>query len=206
MKKIVSQIAVLVIIIATSGYASSVSKGQRTEAHVITELYKNQTINLFVTHGHGSTPFAGKVEGLQVIIPERDDAGNPIENMKISFEVDPSSFVVCSGNESTARIKTPGLFISENNEKISFRSTKVFTMGMDWYQVNGKMSIKGIESEVMLFVTGIRDANDTMSTTLVLEGQLNLFDWGIDYDKIVNSDTGSVPTKWMHINMKIEMS
>jgi hypothetical protein len=55
-------------------------------------------------------------------------------------------------------------------------------------------------------VTGIRDPKDAMPTSLVLEGQLDLFDWGIDYDKIVNGKSGSVPTKWMYINMKIEMS
>ena len=45
-----------------------------------------------------------------------------------------------------------------------------------------------------------------MPTSLVIAGQLDLFDWGIDYDKIVNGKSDSVPTKWMYINMKIEIS
>ena len=77
--------------------------------------------------------------------------------MKISFEIDPNSFNVCSGDYLTSRIKTPGLFIGENEEKITFRSTEIYTMGIDWYQVKGKLSIKGVEKNVKLFATGIRD-------------------------------------------------
>ena len=44
-----------------------------------------------------------------------------------------------------------------------------------------------------------------MPSILVLEGKMNLLDWGIDYDKIVNGKSDSVPTKWMYINMKIDM-
>jgi len=171
----------------------------------VLENKPNQTINMFVTHGHCSTPFAGIVDNLKVIVPPREDLGNPLEDMKISFEVDPNSFNVCAGDDLTARIKTPGLFIGENNEKIIFRFTDVYTMGIDWYQVNGKISIKGVEKEVKLFVTGIRDPKEAMASSLVLEGQLNLFDWGIDYDKIVNGKSDTVPTKWLHFNMKIKM-
>lgn len=113
---------------------------------------------------------------------------------------------MCAGDDLTARIKTPGLFIDEYGKKITFRSTNVYTMGIDWYQVNGKMSIKGVEKDVKLFVTGIRDQKGVITRSLVLEGQMNLFDWGIDYDKIVNGKSDIVPTKWMYINMKIEMS
>ena len=79
-------------------------------------------------------------------------------------------------------------------------------MGVDWYQVNGKLSIKGVENDVKLFVTGIRDPKETMPSSLVLEGQLDLLDWDIDYDKIVNGKSDPHPTKWMYLNMKIEMS
>ena len=55
-------------------------------------------------------------------------------------------------------------------------------------------------------MSGIRDPKDTMASSLVVEGQMNLLDWGIDYDKIVYGKSDSVPTKWMHINMKIDLS
>ena len=76
-------------------------------------------------------------------------------------------------------------------------------LGIDWYQINGKMSIKGVESDVKLFATGIRNLNETTTTSLVLEGQMNLFDWGIDYDMIVNGKSEKITTKWMHLNLKI---
>ncbi|WP_456439815.1 YceI family protein [Psychroserpens sp.] len=204
-RNIVLSLTLLVIILVSSGYSRSTTTSQNSEEVAVLENKQNQTINLFVTHGHCSTPFAGIVDDLKVSLQKRTDLGNPLEDMKISFEVDPNSFNVCAGDDLTSRIKTPGLFIGMNNEKITFRSTNVYTMGLDWYQINGKMSIKGIEKDVKLFATGIRDSKDTMSSLLVLEGQMNLFDWGIDYDKIVNGKSDTVPTKLMYINMKIKI-
>lgn len=204
-KNILLPLVVLVIIILASGYTKSTPVFQKNEAVLAFESKQNQTINLFVTHGHCSTPFGGLVDDLKVSIPTRDDLGNPLEEMKVSFEINPNSFNVCSGDDLTARIKTPGLFIGMKNEKITFRSTDIYTMGIDWYQVNGKLSIKGVEQDVKLFVTGIKDPKDGRTSALVLQGQLNLFDWGIDYDNIVNGKSDPISTKWMYINMKIEI-
>jgi polyisoprenoid-binding protein YceI len=164
-----------------------------------------QTMNLFVTHGHCSTPFTGQIENLELITTVRTDQGNPLENMKLNFEINPNTFVTCFQKDLTERIKRPGLFINEKNENIKFRSTNVYTMGLDWYQINGVMSIKGVENEVKLFATGIRRPKESLATTLVIEGQLDLLDWGIDYDKIVNGESNTVPTKWMHFNMQIDV-
>jgi len=202
-KIIVLSLVVVIITVVVSGYTKGTSTCQKAETEL--DNKQTQTVNMFVTHGHCSTPFAGHVNNLVVDIPTREDQGNPLENMKISFEINPNTFNVCRGEELTEMIKTPGLFISESNEKITFRSTNVFTMGLDWYQVNGKMSIKGVEKEVKFFVTGIRDPKDSMPTSLVISGQLDLFDWGIDYEKIVNGKSSNTPTKWMFLNMKIEM-
>ena len=206
MKKIILSLVVLVTLVVASGFNKSASLHQEAEVAAVQENNQKQTINMFVTHGHCSTPFGGIVDNLKIITTARKDLGNPLEDMKISFEIDPNSFNVCAGPHLTERIKTPGLFIGEENEKITFRSTEVYTMGIDWYQVNGKMSIKGVEEKVKFFVTGIRNPEKTMPSSLVLEGQLNLFDWGIDYDKIVNGKSDPVPTRWMHINMRIDLS
>ncbi|QHI34916.1 Protein YceI [Kordia antarctica] len=204
-KYIVLSFVALGIIVVSSSYTNNTVTNEKNEDVKVLENKENQTINLFVTHGHCSTPFSGVVNDLKVTYSKRNDLGNPLENMKISFDVDPNSFNVCANDDLTAKIKTPDLFISMNNEKITFRSTDVYTMGLDWYQVNGKLSIKGIEKDVKFFVTGIRDPKEAMASSLVLEGQMNLFDWGIDYDKIVNGTSDNVPTKLMHMNMKITM-
>lgn len=194
---------VLTTLIVVSGFTLRTSSCKKTEPIVIKESPQKQTANFFVTHGHCSTPFTGKLDRLTVDFgPLRMDGGNPVENMKMSFVIDPNTFNVCAGEELTARVKTPGLFISENDEKITFKSTNVFTMGIDWYQVNGKLSIKGIERNVKFFVTGIRDTDQNRPKSMVLEGQFNLLDWGIDYEKIANGKSYATPTKWMHINMK----
>ena len=204
-KNIGLALVVLVITVAASGYTISKSNNEEMGVLPVLKTEQKQTINMFVTHGHCSTPFAGNVDNLNLTFAKREDKGNPIEGMKMSFEVDPNSFNVCSGEELTARIKTPGLFINEKNENFIFKSTNVYTMGLNWYQVNGKMSIKGVEKNVKFFVTGIRDRNASMASTLVLEGQIDLLDWGIDYDKIVSGKSDPHPTKWLHINMTIDI-
>jgi polyisoprenoid-binding protein YceI len=205
-KNIVLLLVVLVITIVASGYTKSTSSSEKNSITTTIKNKEKKTANLFVTHGHCSTPFSGIVKDLKLNVATREDIGNPLEGMELSFSIDPNSFKACSGDELTARVKTPGVFIDEKNENITFKSTSVFTMGIDWYQVNGKMSIKGVEKEVKLFITGIRDSNQSMTSELVLQGQMNLFDWGIDYDKLVNGKSENISTKWMFINMKIKTS
>lgn len=195
--------------VTLSAFSESIAPEEKTsiiKAGFFEGPSQKQTINLFVSHGHCSTPFAGVVNNLMVSAPAREDLGNPLENMSISFDVDPNTFRVCKGDDLTSRIKTPGLFIGAKNEEFSFKSTQVYTMGVDWYQVNGKMTIMGIENDVKFFLSGIRNHNESRPTSLVLEGQLNLLDWGLDYDKIVFGESAEVPTQWMHINMKIDMA
>ena len=214
-KKIILALALLVILIVTYGYTKSSTTISNTEitselpSKVLNEFPEEeskQTINMFVTHGHCSTPFSGKVYDLKIAAPKRKDLGNPLESLAISFEIDPNSFRVCRGDELTERIQTPGLFIGVNNENMKFRSTNVYTMGLDWYQINGILSIKGVEQEVKLFATGIKQNSGAPTSELVIQGQMNLLDWGIDYDKIVTGRSDMIPTKWMYINMKVKMS
>ncbi|WP_298422140.1 YceI family protein [uncultured Kordia sp.] len=210
-KIIVLPFIVLAIALVISGYTKNETNSKSNDVvHTnktidVIKGKQHQTMNLFVTHGHCSTPFAGTVNDLKLEIPSRDDLGNPLENMRISFKIDPNTFNVCNSEELTAKIRTPDLFIGIGNEQIVFKSTNVYTMGLNWYQVNGKLSIKGVEKEVKFFVTGIRDPKETMASSLVLSGQMNLFDWGIDYDKIVNGKSDSVPTKLMYVNMKFDV-
>ena len=196
---------VLTVMIVASGYVKNTTDLEKNKTVLMLSNNQNQRINLFVTHGHCSTPFSGAVDNIKIDVTQRFDKGNPLENMKISFDINPNSFNVCSLDDNlTAKIKTPGLFIGKENEKITFRSTQVYTMGLDWYQVNGTMSIKGVEKEVKLFATGIRDSKNSLTHSLVIQGQMNLFDWGIDYDLIVNGKSEKIATKWMHINMKVD--
>ena len=100
-----SVIAFSTIVVAT-GFTKRTSSCQKSEVTSVLETKQNQTINMFVTHGHCSTPFGGVVENLKVVTTKREDLGNPLEGMKISFDIDPNSFNVCAGDELTARIKS----------------------------------------------------------------------------------------------------
>lgn len=213
MKKIgiiVLSLAVLVVVVAASNnYTSDNQKERKKEGNSEVKMKTEQTVNLFVTHGHCSLPFAGKVNNVKVDAPIQFDLSNPLENMKITFEIDPNTFNVCArkglGPDLTERVKTPGLFINDANEMMRFTSTNVYTMGLDWYQVNGILSIKGVKREVKLFATGIRKPNSNITHTLILEGQMDLFDWGIDYDLIVSGESNEFPTKMMHLNMRVDL-
>ena len=202
-----SSIVILVLILLSGcDVNESVNLDNNVSKEVdLKEDKSKQTVNLFVTHGHCSTTFTGTVDNLEVYAPLRIDRGNPLENLKLSFEIDPNSFIACSGDEVTERVRTQGLFVNKKNEKITFHSSEIYTMGLDWYQINGKMSIKGIENDVKLFATGIRQPSNSHSDLLILESKLDLLDWGIDYDKILRGESDPVPTKWMHLNMKIEL-
>lgn len=191
-------------ILLLSAFALSSEEEKAFNTFAIDES-ENQTVNLFVTHGHCSTPFGGMVSKFELKTYLREDMGNPLENMQLSFTIDPNTFVVCASDELTAGVKTPGVFINDKNDMLTFRSTQVYTMGVDWYQVNGVLSIKGEEREVQLFVTGIRESNQVAPTSLVLQGRLNLYDWGIDYDRIVNGDNVAHVTQWMYLNMKVDL-
>lgn len=203
-KYIILPLVLLVIIIVACSSTNTNSINQNDEVGVLEDKPK-QSINMFVSHGHCSLPFTGKVDNLDIVLSTREDQGNPLEDMQISFEIDPNTFIVCKGDDLTDRIKTPGLFINDQNDKMIFKSTQVYTMGIDWYQVNGNLSIKGVNKPVKFFVSGIRDPKESKSTAIIIEGQLNLFDWDIDYDKIVDGKSDSVPNKWMHLNMKVNL-
>jgi polyisoprenoid-binding protein YceI len=202
-------IVVLTTVIVVSGFAASTSSSpscKKAEVTPVNEVTQKQTMNMFVSHGHCSLPFAGTVENFKVDFgSERTDGGNPLENMKLSFDIDPNSFKACREDHLTARVKTPGLFMDNKDDRITFTSTNVWTMGVDWYQINGKMTIKGVEKDVKFFATGVRDPKNKMPDFIVLEAQFDLLDWGIDYDKIVNGKSDPHPTKWMFMNMTFEM-
>lgn len=204
LKKSLLLMAVVLFVAVISAYAK---KQPKTKKENNKEIVVNNTINMFVTHGHCSTPFSGEVSNLKVDTPVGIDTGNPLENMNISFEIDPNSFKACRGDmdELTKRIKTPDVFISKSQENIIFKTTNVFVMGLDWYQINGILSIKGIEREVKFFATGMRNSYENKASVLVLQGQVDLFDWGIDYDKLVNGKSLETPTKWLYLNMKINL-
>lgn len=201
-KIILIAVAAIIAVFTTSGFTESKQFYDKVKTK---EVVKKQTINMFVSHGHCSTPFTGTVKDLKLDYMKRTSGGNPLEEMELSFKVDPNTFNVCAGEELTKKIKTPGLFINEDNDMITFRTMEVFTMGLDWYQINGKLSIKGEERPVKFFATGIRDPKQSNTTQLILEGQFNLSDWGMDYDKIVNGKSDSVPTKMMHLNMRFDV-
>lgn len=195
--------AIIFSILICMGVISSFTNCKSENTNLPAKQIESQTMNMFVSHGHCTTLFTGKLNNFNLDLAERNDLGNPLENMRLSFEIDPQTFNVCAEDNLTKKLKTPGLFISERDEPITFTTTNTYTVGIDWYEINGILAIKGVEKPVKFYASGIRSSNATWPTHLVIEGQIDLFDWGIDYDKIVNGHSDPVPNKWMHFNTKI---
>lgn len=205
-KRVLLPVTLLLTIAVISAFTTMTSSWKEVSERGVIETKPNQTVNLFVSHGHCCLPFSGTANDIKISTSQQEDQVNFMEDMQISFAIDPHSFKTNIGEEFTEQVKTPGLFMNERYENITFQSTNIYKVGKDWYQINGKLTIKGEEQEVKFFATGIRKANETIPSALILEGQLNLFDWGIDYEKIVNNNSREIITKWMHINMTIELS
>jgi len=164
-----------------------------------------QHINLAVSHGHCSSKFSGLVENLNLELIPRTDLDNPLEDLKISFDIIPNTLNASNDSSLSEKLKSPGLFLKEEGDRITFETTNTYTMGIDWYQINGVLTIKGIKHNVIWFATGIRGENEISPTELVLQGQLNLLDWGINFDKFLFGTIDS-PTNWLHLNMVIDLS
>jgi polyisoprenoid-binding protein YceI len=164
----------------------------------------SQLINLAVSHGHCSSKFSGQVENFNLELFPRTDLGNPLEDMKISFDIDPNTLNACNDSSLSEKLKSPGFFMNKEEDKITFKTTQVYTLGIDWYQINGQLSIKGIEHNVILYATGIRGENEISPTELVLQGQVYLLDWGIDFDLFLFG-TAQSPTSYLHLNMVIDL-
>ena len=207
LKLIIGSLSIGAVILAISAFSSNTESSEKNVRCSAKSEQANQLINLFVTHGHCSLPFRGNVQNLHISTSVETDEDTPFQNMEIAFEIDPSSFDAWRTHEYTERLRNPGLFTTgKKGETIAFHSTNVINMGKDWYQVNGKLSIKGVESDVKFFATRIHPSDEATYGSLIIEGQMDLYDWGIDYDKIVNGRTSEHPTKWMHLNMKVDLS
>lgn len=209
MKK-VKIIALPTLVLAVFAGVTAFTKSKETtsakEPNKVLLIKNNQPINLFVSHGHCNTPYGGVVDNLLITAPKPTDNGNPLENMQVSFEIRSKSFKQCVSDKSSQNHQSAAVFLGEGNNQITFKSTSVKTIGLDWYEINGKMSIKGVSKDVTLNASGVRKGVSLMPSALVIESGVNLLDWGIDYDKIVKGKSSDRTYQWMQFNMTINMS
>ncbi|PKH52917.1 hypothetical protein CXF68_20405 [Tenacibaculum sp. Bg11-29] len=98
------------------------SNFQKRGNTLLLENKQNQIINLFVIYEDCSVFFSGIVNNLKVVASLRENLGNPLGNVNISFKIDPNTLNVFAGEELTGKIKTPGLFIGTDDEKNTLRS------------------------------------------------------------------------------------
>lgn len=203
-KTIFSPFALTVVFCLASVFTFLSTSCKQEEQPIVEKKASTQKINMFVTHGHCSVPFTGDVDNLNFEFLPRTDFGNPLEGMKLSFDINPRTLTTCSDSSMSEKLRQPGLFYTWEDENMSFKTTSIHTMGLDWYQINGTFRLNGVERNVKFFATGIRNPNDTWPTQLVLEGQLNLMDWGINFDQFISGETIN-PSKWFHLNMKLDL-
>lgn len=194
MKKL-KYISFLLIAISTLTVTTAI----QTSSFVKSEKDDRQVINLLISNNEKHYPFSGKIESLSVDLGEkRKDGGNPMENFKMSFELDPNNFIACADDELTLKARKLGEIEGESNNTFKFTSTKISTIGIDWYQLEGLFSIQGVEKKVVFSITGLRNPSESESKKLVVEGKVNLSDWGVDFE---DNDM----EEYFSLNMIIEM-
>jgi polyisoprenoid-binding protein YceI len=90
-------------------------------------------------------------------------------------------------------LKSPDFFDVENFPKITFKSTGVKDLGDDTYDVEGLLTIKGIEKQVKLnaeFAGVVKDPWGNEKAGFTLSGKINRKDWGLVWN--VALETGGL--------------
>ena len=156
-----------------------------------------QHVNLAISHGHCNLNFYGKTGDLNLYFNEDDQ-----EDFKVSFSVNTTSLNVYGDNDDlTLGLRTEKMFDASGNNTIEFRTEDIFVLGEDWFQMRGKMIIKGVEKSVRLMATPAPKSVE--GHTWILEEKVNLDDFGIHSDLPEHAPNSEMGEHMMFLNMKV---
>ena len=219
-KYITGVIAIVAVTVISSGFIAYNNDGTEAPTKCGEPVAKvrpvNQVINFAISHGHCVLPFQGKMDQLEVKFPQKPleivngsifpqiMEADVMKNLALSFTVNANSLNAEVGVTYTERVQSEAIFNGVNNEKISFTSREVYYLGENWYTVHGLLSIKGVSKEVYLRATPVYLKGTNIINNIIIEGDINLFDFGIDYDN--NPGHASSKTnKTMYLNFNYQL-
>lgn len=122
------------------------------------------------------------------VITEGDD----FSKARISFSMNTAS-IDTEVADRDAHLKSPDFFDVANFPKITFKSTAMTDLGDDTYELEGLMTIKGIEKPVKLtaeYAGIITDPWGQQKAGFTISGKIHRKDWGLVWN--VPLETGGV--------------
>lgn len=180
-----------------SGYGSSLVLGNTT----IAPKYPKQdyTANFSVSHGHCQTPFDASFSNVKILYQPN------MKGLQIDFDVNAQS-IVAVGNpksEFTESMKGKDRFDAKHYPVMRFLSDGVYNLGKDWFQLNGKLTIKDKTVQTFFHVRPVYDqmGNNRVLRKFVLDGEVQLKDFGISGSMVDGDD---VPGRTMYMNLVLK--
>jgi polyisoprenoid-binding protein YceI len=135
-------------------------------------------VSFAISHGHCNLGFTGVLANSSV-----NYENNDLSKLKVNFAVNTKTLCVGGDDinqELTASIQSAEMFDGSGSQLISFKTEDVFVLGENWYQLRGKMTIKGIEKTVRLRATP--HLNGSSLVNLVIDGTIDLNEFEIESD------------------------
>ena len=135
------------------------------------------------------TNVSGKFKSFEATVVNEDDK---FESSNISFIADVNS-IDTNNTDRDNHLRSADFFDVEHNEKLSFRGTSFIKLDDENYRLEGLLSIKGVEKEIVLDVEfgGInKDPWGNEKAGFSVSGKLNRKDWGLNWNAAL--ETGGV--------------
>ena len=101
-------------------------------------------------------------------------------------------------------LKSEDFFHAEAHPKITFKSTSFKRMDDDSYQMEGLLTMRGVEKPVSLHVDflGAGDAGGRMRAGFTAKGTVDRLDWGIEWNRKL--DTGTLLGEHVEVVIEVE--
>jgi len=130
-----------------------------------------------------------------------------LEGLGIDFEVD-NRTIVAGGIPSeklTSQMKNAANFDIRNHPTMGFISEDTYYLGKEWYQLNGKLTIKGVSRPASFHARPIygQEGGKRVLRNFVLDGEIDLRDYEITGSMVEDAD---VKARIMYMNLVVEVN
>lgn len=196
---IITVLAIVVVSLSVIGFTYHHDDKGATCLAPVENTNDGTNLNLAISHGHCNMTLYGAIEELDLNI-QKDD----LFQTSVDFKVNTNTLLVNNDADGgmTESIQKEEIFDGNGEQYIEFTTKDVFQLGENWLQLRGEMSVKGVSTDVKLRATPIYEQGNI--TKLVIEGQVNLYDFGIEYAEAM-SETILNTERTMFINLVCEI-
>jgi polyisoprenoid-binding protein YceI len=145
------------------------------------------------------TTVRGQFSGVQGTVEIADD--NPA-NIKVDATIDATT-IDTRQSKRDAHLKSADFFDVEKYPTITFKSKKSTKAGEGAYKVTGDLTMHGVTKEVVLDVTGVKEAHGRLGATAATK--VNRKDFGLNWNKPLEAG-GVVVSDEVQITIDIELA